>query len=224
MSKTMLLALFVLLWLPGSISLAQTPPSAAEIASYKGLHAAAHRNDAATLRALLAKGTGPNPSDSAGRTPVHIAAHAAGYAALKALVAGGADIKAMDHDQYDVITIAAVRDDVRMVRLAIELGGNPKAITSPYEGTALIAAAHLGHVDVVKALIAADAPLDHVNNIGWTALLEAIILGDGGERHIDTARALVDAGADKSIGDRDGITPLEHAQRRGYDPIVGFLK
>ena len=57
MSKTMLLALVVLLWLPDSVSLAQTPPSAAEIASYKGLHAAAHRNDAATLRALLAKGT-----------------------------------------------------------------------------------------------------------------------------------------------------------------------
>jgi ankyrin repeat protein len=214
MSKSILLALLVLLWLPGAKSLAQTPPSAEEIARYKGLHSAAHRNDAATLRALLAKGTDPNPRDSAGRTPVHIAAHSARYAALKALVAGGADIKAMDH----------ARDDVRMVRLAIELGGNPKAVTSPYEGTALIAAAHLGHVDVVKALIAAGAPLDHVNNIGWTALLEAIILGDGGKRHIETAKALVDAGADKSIGDRDGIIPLEHAQRRGYDPIIEFLK
>ena len=70
-----------------------------------------------------------------------------------------------------------------MLKLAIASGGNTRAITSPYKGTALIAAAHLGHAEVVEALIAAKAPLDHVNNLGWTALIEAIVLGDGGPRH-----------------------------------------
>lgn len=176
------------------------------------------------MQALLAAKTSPNARDSAGRSPVHIAAHAAGYEALSALVTGGADIKAFDHELYDVITIAAVRNDVRMVKLAVKLGGDTKAVTSPYEGTALIAAAHLGHVEVVKALIAAGAPLDHVNNLGWTALIEAVILGDGGERHIQTVKALVDAGADRSIADRDGITPLQHAQQRGYAAITAILK
>ena len=70
-----------------------------------------------------------------------------------------------------------------MLELALASGGNARAITSPYKGTALIAAAHLGHAKVVEALIAAKAPLDHVNNLGWTALIEAIVLGDGGPRH-----------------------------------------
>jgi hypothetical protein len=97
-------------------------------------------------------------------------------------------------------------------------------VTSPYDGTALIAAAHLGHVAVVRELIGASAPLDHVNNLGWTALLEAIILGDGGERHTRIVRDLVAAGASVDRADRDGTTPLAHAKRRGYRPIVEILE
>jgi ankyrin repeat protein len=103
------------------------------------------------------------------------------------------------------------------------LGGDPAEITSPYDGTALIAAAHLGHVEVVRALIEAGAPLDHVNNLGWTALIEAVILGDGGPDHVATVRALVEAGADRSIADRDGLTPLDHAERRGYTEMIAIL-
>ncbi len=130
----------------------------------------------------------------------------------------------MDSQRYDVITIAAVNNDVRMVKLAVQLGGDPKAITSPYDGTALIAAAHLGHVEMVKALIEAGAPLDHINNLGWTALIEAIVLGDGGRRHIETVRVLVEAGANKSIADRDGRIPVELAEARGYAEITAILK
>jgi len=98
------------------------------------------------------------------------------------------------------------------------------AITSPYDGTALIAAAHLGHVGVIRALIEAGAPLDHINTIGWTALMEAVMLGDGGRAHSETVRLLVEAGASKSIGDREGRTPLEHAKARRYAEIVAILK
>src|SRR4029079_521012 len=126
----------------------------------------------------------------------------------------------LERQRYDVITIAAVKDDVRMVKLALELGGNAKLITSPYDGTALIAAAHLGHAEVVQALIDGGAPLDHVNNLGWTALIEAVVLGEGGERHVSTVRALAAAGAKKSIADRDGLTALQHAQRRGYHAMI----
>ena len=91
-------------------------------------------------------------------------------------------------------------------------------------GTALIAAAHLGHAAVVRELIKAGAPLDHVNNIGWTAVLEAVILGDGGSRHVATLRALVEAGADVRITDREGMSPLAHARRRGYVEMVTILE
>ena len=36
-------------------------------------------------------------------------------------------------------------------------------------------------------------------------------------------RALVDAGADRSMGDNEGVTPLEHARSNGYTRIVSIL-
>jgi ankyrin repeat protein len=110
-----------------------------------------------------------------------------------------------------------------MVKLAIASGGSARAITSPYKGTALIAAAHLGHAEVVAALIAGKAPLDHVNNLGWTALIEAIVLGDGGARHQATVEALIKGGANVNLVDGQGVTPLSLAKRRGYAKIVELL-
>ena len=95
-----------------------------------------------------------------------------------------------------------------MLKIALDGGGSAKNVTSPYDGTALIAAAHLGHVEAVRMLIAAKAPLNHVNNLGWTALIEAIVLGNGGKRHVACLDALVEAGADVNIADRGGSTPL----------------
>lgn len=132
-------------------------------------------------------------------------------------------MRAQDSRRYDIITIAAVRNDVEMVRTAISLGADPRAITSPYDGTALIAAAHLGHAEVVRTLIAAGAPLDHVNNLGWTAVIEAVVLGNGGKPHQDTLQALLDGGADAELADRDEIRPLEHAKRRGYVEMIWML-
>ena len=124
----------------------------------------------------------------------------------------------------DVLTIAAVANDPELVSLALHLGNPPDLITSVYDGTALIAAAHLGHHEVVRRIITGGAPLDHVNNLGWTALIEAVILGDGGPNHVETVRALVKAGADRAIADRDGVTPLQHAQARRYDEIIAILR
>ena len=115
-------------------------------------------------------------------------------------------------------------DDPELVSLAMALGNKADLITSVYDGTALIAAAHLGHHDVVARLVAGGAPLDHVNNLGWTALMEAVVLGDGGSGHIKTVQILAEAGAEKSIADRDGVTPLQHAMSRGYAEIVDILE
>ena len=101
---------------------------------------------------------------------------------------------------------------------------NQPLVTSIYDGTALIAAAHLGHDGVVKQLIAAKAPLDHVNNLHWTATIEAVVLGDGGPRHQATLKALLDAGASTALADRSGRTPLELARGRGYAAMVSMLQ
>lgn len=205
-------------------AVAQIPPSPAEIAAYTGLHAAAASGDLATIARLIAEKADVNARDDAERTPLHVAAFAGHQAIISALIAGGADGRAKENRRYDIITIAAVRDDAAMVRLAIRLGADPRAITSPYDGTALIAAAHLGHDEVVRALIEAGAPLDHINNLGWTALIEAVVLGDGGPRHVACARALIGAGANREIRDRNGKTALELARDRGFAEMVRLLE
>jgi hypothetical protein len=105
----------------------------------------------------------------------------------------------------------------------LSLGASARLTTSRYDGTALIAAAHLGHDGVVRQLIAAGAPLDHVNNLHWTALIEAIVLGDGGRRHVAVLRALVEAGASLTLADGQGRKPAELAQSRGYGEMVRIL-
>jgi ankyrin repeat protein len=143
---------------------------------------------------------------------------------MRALVAAGADPNALEHDRYDIVTIAAVANDLAALQVALELGGSARNVTSRYDGTALIAAAHLGHVEIVRELIRAGAPLDHVNNLGWTALIESIVLGDGGVRHTATLAALVDAGANVNLADRSGTTPLALARGRGYREMVALLE
>jgi ankyrin repeat protein len=203
---------------------AQTPPSAAEIASYAGLHAAAARGDAAAIPGLIHGGADPNARDGNGRTPLHVAVFLGRAEAARALAQGGGDPRAKDRQRYDTVTIAAVANDLAMLRLALALGGDARAVTSPYDGTALIAAAHLGHVEVVRELIRAGAPLDHVNNLNWTALIEAVVLGDGGPRHLACVEALVAAGADPNIPDREGVTPLAHARKRGHAAMAAVLE
>lgn len=203
---------------------AQTPPSAKEIAAYTGLHAAAHRGDARRIIRLLAGGANANAVDGNGRTPLHVAAFAGKHAAMRALAKGGSNPRALDKQLYDTVTIAAVADDLRTMQVALEIGGSPREITSIYGGTALIAAAHLGHYLIIDQLIRAGAPRDHVNNLGWTALLEAVILGDGGQRHTISVEMLVATGARHDLADKDGVTPLEHARRRGYTTMVNILE
>lgn len=203
---------------------AQTAPSATDIASYSSLHLAAHEGRVDEIERLIAAGADLNARDSAGRTPTHVAAFASHDLAVTALAEGGADMNALENRVYDVLTIAAVANDPELVTLAMELGNKPDLITSVYDGTALIAAAHLGHHDVVARLVAGGAPLDHVNNLAWTALIEAVVLGDGGSDHIKTVKILVEAGADKTIGDRDGVTPLHLAMERGYTEMVALLR
>jgi uncharacterized protein len=142
---------------------------------------------------------------------------------VRALLRAGANHAALDNDRYDAVTIAAVADDEDTLRVLLAEGASAKLITSRYDGTALIAAAHLGHDGVVRQLIAAGAPLDHVNNLHWTALIESIVLGDGGSRHQATLKALLEAGANTKLADREGRTPLQLARARGYSAMVRML-
>ena len=190
-------------------ALAQIPPTAQEVRAYSGLHAAAAAGNLAEIERLLAAGANREARDGNGRTPLHVAAYRKQYDAARALMKRGANANALDAQRYDIVTIAAVADDVPMLKVALEGGASAKNVTSPYDGT---------------ALIAAGAPLDHVNNLRWTAVIEAIVLGDGGKRHVETLRALIDAGANPNLADGSGTTPLALARGRGYGEMVKILE
>lgn len=203
---------------------AQTAPSAAEAAAYTGAHAAAYSGNAAQLEALAAAGADLNARDGNGRTPLHVATFRRQGGAIRTLARLHAKLELVDGDRYDAVTIASVAGDDDTLRLLLSLGASAKLVTSRYDGTALIAAAHLGHDGVVRQLIAAGAPVDHVNNLHWTAAIESIVLGDGGARHQRVLQALIGAGANLRLADRQGQTPLALARSRGYAQMVRMLE
>jgi uncharacterized protein len=216
-----LILFFLALGVPAA---AQVAPSPAELDAYRGLHAAAAKGDTAEIEKLAKGGAAIDARDGYQRTPLHVAAYMRKEDAARTLMKLGADPNALEAQKYDIVTIAAVADDVSMLKIALAGGGSAKNITSPYVGTALIAAAHLGHDEVVRTLVAAKAPLDHVNNLGWTALIESIVLGDGGRHHVACLDALVKAGANVNIADRGGQTPLALARGRNYAEMVKILE
>ena len=99
--------------------------------------------------------------------------------------------------------------------VVVENRGGPAA-----DVAALIAAAHLGHAEVVKILIAAKAPLNHVNNLGWTALIESIVLGNGGSRHTETLRALGHANRSPHRRTTPGIARPRCGRSGGFPPTA----
>jgi len=203
---------------------AQNAPTRAEIEIYAGLHEAAAKGDVAEIEKLVSEGEKLNIQDSKSRTPLHVAVYLKQQAAARTLLKLGANPNALEIDRYDIVTIAAVANDIDMLKIVLDGGASARNITSRYDGTALIAAAHLGHAEAVKLLIAAKAPLNHVNNLGWTALMEAVVLGNGGTNHTAAVRALVEAGCDVNIADKQGTTPLQHARRRGYVEMARILE
>jgi ankyrin repeat protein len=89
------------------------------------------------------------------------------------------------------------------------------AILNRFGGTSAIPAGERGHDEYVAWVAEhTSIDLDHVNDLGWTALLEAVILGEGTARWQRIVKTLVAAGVDVSIPDKNGVTALEHAQRR----------
>ena len=203
---------------------AQVPPSEVEATAYRGLHAAAWRGDVAAIERAARDTAALEARDGQGRTPLHVATFAKQRAAVQALLAAGASHAALESGRYDAVTIAAVADDEPTLAILLAAGASAKLVTSRYDGTALIAAAHLGHDGVVRQLIRAGAPLDHVNNLHWTALIESIVLGNGGPRHQATLKALLEAGASTTLTDRQGRTPLQLARGAGYQAMVKLLE
>jgi ankyrin repeat protein len=203
---------------------AQVAPTDRDLRIYAGLHAAAATGDTAAIEKLIAEGEKPNLQDSRSRTPLIVAAFRHQHAAAQALLQHGANPNARDVDAFDALTIAVVNNDLEMVKIMIEGGADVRSKIGFDDGSALITAAQLGYVDIVKALIDAKADVDHPNGRGWTALITAVVMGTGDKEHKAIVEELVKAGADGDIKDRGGRKAIDYARQRGYNDLVPILE
>jgi uncharacterized protein len=173
---------------------------------------------------LLAACSGAEEPDPELNAKLLEAVGASRLAEARELIEQGADVNVKDGTEQSAYLLATseVGPDPALLELTLANGADVQSKDS-YDGTGLIRAAHRGYPEIVARLIEAGVKLDHVNRLGWTALLEAIILGDGGRDHIETVRLIVDAGAGVNIADNAGVTPLAHAEQRGFDEIAAIL-
>ncbi|WP_243841961.1 ankyrin repeat domain-containing protein [Microbacterium hydrocarbonoxydans] len=166
------------------------------------------------------------------RTPLMEAVLADHVAVAQLLVAMGADPDAPDHRRDTPWVMTGVTGSVAMLEAL--LPGQPDlGIPNRRGGTPAHPAAERGHVEYIRrivtvevldtAAVATRVDLNRVNLNGWTALLEAVVFGDGGADHQEIVRILLDAGADPSIRDAQGCTALDNAQRLGFTEIARIL-
>ncbi|MGB3391355.1 MAG: ankyrin repeat domain-containing protein [Pseudaminobacter sp.] len=175
------------------------------------------------VRTLIADGAAVDSRDRSGRTPLLLATRADHVEVAKALIDAGADVNAKDDIQDTPLLYAGAEGRDAILQAILATGKADLRDTNRYGGTALIPAAHHGHPTTVRILLNTDIDIDHVNKLGWTALLEAVILGDGGPIYQEIVGFLVEAGA-RDIADNDGKTPLDHAIARGFKEIAARLE
>ncbi|MDR6550525.1 ankyrin repeat domain-containing protein [Paenibacillus qinlingensis] len=190
----------------------------------QSLIAAVERGDIEQVQQLLSNGVNLNEQDNRGRTAIMAATHANNPAIVKLLIDAGADIHIKDAMQDNPFLYAGAEGLLSILQLLIEAGANTK-LTNRYGGNALIPAAEKGHLENVRVLLTTtDVDVNHINNLGWTALLEVAILTNGGPKYQDITRLLIEHGANVHIADRDGVTALQHAKRNRFTEIEQILR
>jgi len=179
-------------------------------------------DDAAGVLDAIAGGADLEHRDRDGRTPLVAATKADRVQVARLLLEAGADPDAKDDMQDSAFLYAGAEGLDEILAMTLDHGADVRS-TNRFGGTALIPASEHAHVGTVRALIAAGVPIDHVNDLGWTALHEAIVLGNGDQDHVTVVRLLLEAGADAGIPDRNGTLPRQLAADAGHTAIVAEL-
>ncbi|MDR0321171.1 MAG: ankyrin repeat domain-containing protein [Treponema sp.] len=186
---------------------------------------ASEKGDVQTVKSLLKEGVYIHSQDKEGRCALVAAAYKNNLEIVDLLIAAGADVNMKDNTIQSAYLISTMEGCgyIELLRKVLKAGADVHSTDSD-NGTGLIRASDRGHVEIIKELLKTDIRVNHINRIGWTALLEAIILGGGDERHTEVVRLLIDAGADVNLADKDGVTPLAHAKNRNYTGIIKILE
>lgn len=138
------------------------------------------------------------------------------------LIEAGADINAQAANKDSPWLLAGARGRTEMLRHMIPKGPN-FSLRNRFGGNALIPACERAHVETVALLLTTKIDVNHISDLGWTCLLEIVILGDGGPRHAEVTKLVLAAGADPNISDKDGVSPLTHARRKGQHEVARLI-
>lgn len=217
--KSILTALLATLMASPSQSKEKTMQTSSEMQ----LLEATQNHNVEKVRCLLKQKIKIDEKDSQGRTALLVATRNNDIEIARLLIEAGADVNVQDQIQDSPLLYAGAAGRLEILKLILKAKPNFK-IYNRFGGTALIPAAEKGHVEVVKELLKTSININHVNNLGWTALMEAVVLSDGGPVHQEIIRLLVAAGADVNIPDRDKVTALTHARKKGFKEIVTILE
>ena len=208
----------------GAAGILETITSAARPADPDAaLLQAAEVGDANAVAIALRAGANIEARDAHDRTALLLAATYDQVPVANVLVAMGANPNALD-DRHDTPwLVTGVTGSVAMLEAL--LPANPDlTIRNRFGGLSPIPASERGHIDYVRRVVLTGVDLNHVNDLGWTALLEAVILGDGGPNHQEVVQILLAAGADRDIADRAGVSALQHAEQRGQNEVARLLR
>jgi uncharacterized protein len=185
--------------------------------------AAAQAGDAPAVSRLIVAKASLDVANSHGETALLIAVQRNDIGIARKLIAAGADINAQAANQDTPWLLAGALGRTEIIHAMIPAGPD-FSVRNRFGGNALIPACERGHVETIELLLTTKIDVNHINNLGWTCLLEIVILGDGGQRHQQAAKLVLAASANPNLADKDGITPLAHARKNGQAEVAKLIE
>jgi ankyrin repeat protein len=186
-------------------------------------HQAAIAGDVAVAQEQLKAGVDLDAVDRQRRTAILLAAMNGHHELVRELIDRGSDIDRQDATMLNPFLYGCIHNDIALVRLMLDAGTDLDRLTR-FGGVGVHPAAEKGYVELVELLVTTtDINVNHTNWVGWTPLLEAIVLRDGGPDQVEIVRLLLDHGASPHMSDKYGRSPLELAQQLGFDDIAKLL-
>lgn len=187
------------------------------------LHEAVLEGNDVQIAHLLKLGAEIDERDAKGQTPLLLAVGEGNLAVAKLLLKSGASVNKQADNKDTPWLLAGASGRTEILKLMWPMKPD-LSMRNRYGGNALIPACERGHVDTVEFLLTTDIDVDHVNDLGWTCLLEAVILGDGGKDHQNIVKLVLDNGGNPNLADKDGVTALTHAKSKGQAEIAALIE
>ncbi len=184
---------------------------------------AAEQGQLEILKSCLEKGVDINTTNRQGRTAIVNASLNKHYECVSFLINAGADINKQDQTCFNPFLLSCLNNDLTLLRIVLPAKPDLDLLTR-FGGVGITPASEKGHVEIVRELLEkTDINVNHTNFVGWTPLLEAIVLNDGGKKQQQIVKLLLDHGANPHMTDKYGKKPLELAREKGYNEIAELL-